>query len=189
MKLTSKQLILLFIVVAIIQVAIPMQLILKQENILKTGTPYKFKTKPIDPTDPFRGKFITLSYAIDRAQSEDSTWVKNQNIYVYLQKDSLNFAQVKKVSKQPNAYPEDYVKATIKYYNKKRKVVYFNLPFNRFYMEEFKAKPAEEIYTESTQETLNDVYTLVYVKEGEAVIDNVFINAIPIADYVEMKNK
>ena len=48
----------IFIVVAIAQLFIPTQMILNQETILKTGKPYRFKTQPVDPSDPFKGKYI-----------------------------------------------------------------------------------------------------------------------------------
>ncbi|MFE3848617.1 GDYXXLXY domain-containing protein [Flavobacterium sp. LB3P45] len=39
---------------------VPLQMIFNQENIINTGTKFKFQTVPLDPHDAFRGKYITL---------------------------------------------------------------------------------------------------------------------------------
>ena len=53
-------------------------------------------------------------------------------------------------------------------------------------MEESKAKPAEDAYRKAQRDTIpNNTYALVYIKEGKAVLENVIINEVPIADYVE----
>ena len=45
-----------FILVALVQLFVPAKMILDREDILDMGKEYKFKTEPIDPNDPFRGK-------------------------------------------------------------------------------------------------------------------------------------
>ncbi len=47
-------------------------------------------------------------------------------------------------------------------------------------MDEYKAPKAETVYRESTSDTANTTYALVKILKGEAVIENVFINNIPI---------
>lgn len=63
---------LIFVLVAALQLFIPAQMILKQETILKKGTAYKFKAQPVDPSDPFKGKYINLNYEIDSFKTNDS---------------------------------------------------------------------------------------------------------------------
>tara|TARA_R110002049_G_scaffold99113_3_gene241664 strand:+ start:5105 stop:5482 length:378 start_codon:yes stop_codon:yes gene_type:complete len=89
----------IFLLVAAIQLFIPAQMILNQETILKTGTAYKFKTQPVDPSDPFKGKYINLNYKIDSFKTNDSLWERNEPIYVYLITDSLGFAKIDTVSR------------------------------------------------------------------------------------------
>ena len=48
----------LFIIVVCAQLFVPSQMIFQQEDVLKTGTAFKFKTQPVDPSDPFKGKYI-----------------------------------------------------------------------------------------------------------------------------------
>ncbi|MGB6269556.1 MAG: GDYXXLXY domain-containing protein [Olleya sp.] len=176
----------IFIIVACIQLFVPSQMIINKEDTLSNGKAYKFKTRPVDPTDPFRGKYITLRFDINSSQTNDSTWVRDDKVYVYLDTDNLGFAKVKSVSKEQLNTHSDYVIAEVRWYNQRTDELNFNLPFNRFYMEESKAKPAEEAYREAQRDTLpNNTYALVYVKEGDAVLKDVLINEIPIGNYIE----
>jgi uncharacterized membrane-anchored protein len=181
-----KYLFILFVLVALVQLFVPLQMIFGQEDVLDSGTAYKFKTEPVDPSDPFRGKYITLRYAMNSAITKDSTWLRQDDVYVYIEEDSLGFAKLTQVSKTPLTIDKDYVMANVNWYDKNTKKLRFNLPFNRFYMEESKAKPAEDAYRKAQRDTIpNSTYALVYIKEGEAVLENVIINEVPIADYVE----
>lgn len=176
----------IFIIVALAQLFIPAKMILGQEDILDTGTAYKFKTQPVDPSDPFRGKYITLNYDMNSTQSNDTLWERKQDVYVYIKKDDFGFAELHDVSIEPLNIENDYVIAEVNWYNKKTKKLTFNLPFNRFYMEETKAKPAEDAYREAQRDSLpNNIYGLVYIKEGKAVLKDVMVNNVSIAKYVE----
>lgn len=178
---------LIFILIVIVQLFVPIKMIFDKEDILDTGTIYKFRTQPIDPNDPFRGKYITLNYEIDSFESRDTTWQRGEEVFVYLEKDESNFAQIKTVSRTILNSKNDYVKAKVSWYYKRDKVVNFDLEFDRYYMEEFKAKPAEDIYRQYNRrrDTMNQTYALVAVKNGEAVLKDVLINDKPIKDYIK----
>ncbi|WP_197077361.1 GDYXXLXY domain-containing protein [Lacinutrix sp. Hel_I_90] len=178
----------LFVALAITQLFVPVHMIFGEENVLNTGKAYKFKTAPVDPSDPYRGKYITLQYDINSITTNDSIWKRNEAIYVYIEEDSLGFAELVKVSKTPLAIENDYVIAEVNWYDDYVKKVNFQLPFNRFYMEESKAKPAELAFRKAQRDSLpNNVYALVFIKEGKAVLQDVFINDIPIAESAYLK--
>jgi len=175
----------IFIIVAVIQLFIPAQMIFNQENVLKTGTAYKFKTQPVDPSDPFKGKYIYLNYEVNQTKTKDTVWQRGDIAYVSIANDSLGFAKAIKASKEaPNT--GDYIETKVNWYTADTSDLRFTLPYTEFYMEESKAKPAEDVYRTAQRDSLlNNTYALIYVKDGDAVLDNVFINDIPIADYVE----
>lgn len=176
---------LIFILVAVLQLVIPTQMIFNQENIIETGKPYKFKTQPVDPSDPFKGKYIHLNYEADSFATTDSVWTRSEEVFVSIANDSLNFAKVINVTRQKPTNG-DYVKAKVDWYSKYDKQLNFTFPFNEFYMNETKAYDAEIAHTKAQNDSKpNNTYALVYVRDGETVLDNVFINDIPIADYVE----
>lgn len=175
----------LFVILAVAQIAVPAQMIFNRENILKSGTAYKFKTQPVDPSDPFKGKYIFLNYDLDRIKMEDKNWKRNQDIYISIANDSLGFVKAVSVSLEKPSSGE-FVAAKVDWYSTYDNALQFTFPFNEFYMEESKAYNAEVAHRDAQRDSLpNNTYALVYIKNGEAVLDNVFINDIPIAKYVE----
>ncbi len=173
-----------FMVIALIQIFIPSQMIWQQEDVLTSGKAYKFKTRPIDPSDPFRGKYITLDYDMNSFAIADSSFVYGDKILIYIEKDSTGFAKAIQVSKKPLANDRDYVVAKVT--DNYNEVVNFELPFDRFYMEESKAKDAERAYIHKNTDSLKEnVYALVHVKDGRSVLKDVIIDGISIQDYVE----
>ncbi|MGC1631570.1 MAG: GDYXXLXY domain-containing protein [Gelidibacter sp.] len=175
----------IFVGVVLVQLFVPARMIFDQENTIARGTAYKFRTQPVDPSDPFKGKYIYLNYDISFAATNDTTWVTNAPIYIKIKTDSLGFAMVKEVFKdEPKV--GDYLKTKVTWYDHYEKNVGFSFPFNEFYMNETKAYNAELAHAEAQRDSLpNNTYALVYILNGKAVLDNVFINDIPIADYVE----
>ncbi|WP_299443417.1 GDYXXLXY domain-containing protein [uncultured Aquimarina sp.] len=174
----------LFILVALAQIFVPIRMIVGSENAIMSGVAYKFKTRPIDPTDPFRGKYITLQYEMNHFNTKDSTYVVGEEIYIYLKNDTEGFAEVSQISKTPLEIEADYVTARVTYYYKGK--VNFQLPFNTFYMEETKAYDAELAYAKAIRDSIaNNVYALVYVKDDQVVLKDVLIDDIPIQEYVE----
>ncbi|WP_431137304.1 GDYXXLXY domain-containing protein [Psychroserpens mesophilus] len=175
----------LFIILAIAQISIPAQMIYHRETILKEGKAFKFKTEPIDPADPFKGKYIHLNYELNSFKTDSIIWKPEQDMYISISNDSLGFAKANTVHKQ---IPKqgDFVLAKVNWYNSNTKEVRFTFPFNEFYMEENKAYDAEIAHRDAQRDSLpNNTYAVVYIKEGQAVLNNVFINDIPIAEYVE----
>lgn len=174
-----------FVIIALLQLAVPAKMILDKENILSLGAPYKFRTAPIDPSDPFRGKYITLSFDANEFEvPNDTSWRTNDVVYVHLGKDKEGFAKIKDITRQPPADGNvDYVKARIRYaYDDKVTIEY---SFNHYYMEETKAYDAEVAYRDSRLDTAQVVYALVNVRKGEAVLKDVMINDTSISDFVE----
>ena len=180
-----KHIFILFILVAIAQIAVPAQMIFGRESILKSGTAFKFKTEPIDPSDPFKGKYIILSYDVDNVKTDDKDWQRQQGVYISIANDSLGFVKAISASIETPKVG-DFVKANVNWYSERDSILRFSLPFNEFYMEETKAYDAELAHRKAQRDSLpNNTYALVYIKNGDAVLDNVFINEIPIATFVE----
>jgi len=170
---------------AVIQLAVPAKLILDKEHVLTMGTPYKFRTAPIDPSDPFRGKYITLSFDANEFEiPNDSSWKSDDVVYVHLGTDAEGFARITDITKQPPADGNiDYVQAKIRYvYDYKVTIEY---SFNKYFMEESKAQDAENMYRSTNRDETQVVYALVNVKDGEAVLQDVMINEVSIKDLVE----
>lgn len=190
-----------FILVVIAQLIVPIQMINIQEDVLTTGKILKFKTAPIDPYDAFRGKFIYLNFANDRipVSIETRKLKYNDEIFVTF-RDSAGYALPVSASKTEPASTSEYIKAKVDYVDNRailkfnsavnrrnRLFVYFDYPFNRFYMNEDKAPEAEKAYTAASRNLKENVYAEVAIKNGIGVVKEVFIDGIPIKDYVKNK--
>lgn len=179
----------LFIIVVIAQLFVPSQMIFNRESIIETGKVYKFKTQPVDPSDPFRGKYINLNYDMRSFITTDTLWERQDKVYIYLDTDSLGFAKVNNVSRMPLNLTKDYIVGEVWWYNKREQKLNFNLPFDRYYMEETKAYDAEVAVRNNQRDSIkNNTYALVFIKNGEAVLNDVIIDDISIKDYVEKED-
>lgn len=179
----TKYLFIAFIIVAIVQLSVPFKMIYDSEITEKNGTVYRFKTAPIDPTDPFRGKYIALNYELNSFITKDTTWTAGQEVYLLLDTDKDGFAKVKGISRKRPDSGTDYINTSIMH-NFKGKLM-FDLPFDVFYMEESKALEAETGYAEySRRRDAKPAYALVAVLNGNAVLKDVIVDDIPIREYV-----
>ena len=176
-----------FILTCLAQLFIPANMILDREDVLKTGTEYKFRTAPIDPNDPFRGKYIVLSFQENTFPVNDQyDWTMNDPVFVEFTTDANGFAKIKNVAKTPPK-TSDYLHSTIAYIDQSNDQyqLVINYPFDRFYMEESKALPAEEAYREAALDSTQVAYALVHLKNGTAVLKDVMIDGKSIKDLVE----
>jgi len=187
----KKLIIVVFILVAMVQLYVPAKMILDREDVLATGKEFKFKMEPIDPNDPFRGKYITLRYKEDRIQLQsENVWQRNEAVYVLLSTDKDGYATIRSVSKVKPAGNLDFVKAKVDFFtNDDNKNLIIEYPFDRFYMEESKAPAAEKVYNESLRDTTQVAYALVNIKKGDAVLKDVLINGISLQEIVKINNE
>lgn len=180
----------LFIVMCLVQWYVPAKMIVDQEAVLKEGKVYKFKTAPVDPADPFRGKYIILSFEENRFHVRDyNEWLNVHDVYVSLT-DSAGFARIHDIS-LTEPQDADYVKARVNYVTSYEPYTLFiEYPFERFYLEESKASEAEKIYWESQRNDSTQVtYAEVSVRNGEAALTDVKINDRSIVDIVTEINQ
>lgn len=177
----------IFLIVAAAQLFVPAQMILNREDVLKTGMVFKFKTRPIDPEDPFRGKYISLGFEATSYNTMDSIWERNQKVYAYLDIDSLGFAKIDKVSRELLIDDDkDFLEVKVNRYDNYSNKLNIEYPFNRYYMEETKAYDAEVAVRENLRDSvLTNVYALVHIKNGVSVLKDVIINDMSIKDYVK----
>lgn len=185
----TKNILIAFALTALAQLAIPLKMVYDSEMTEREGKEYKFRTAPIDPTDPFRGKYITLSYDIDAVPTKDTTWVRNEKIHVSLGTDANGFARIKAVSRtQPET--GDYISTKVRHYYPHQDL-HIALPFDRYYMEESKAYDAEVAYRDynSNDKNAKPAYAVVAIRDGNAVLKDVVIDGIPIKDYVVQNRK
>ena len=57
-----KIVIIAFVLLALIQWVLPARMIWEREEVLQIGKEFKFIVEPIDPEDPFKGRYINLNF-------------------------------------------------------------------------------------------------------------------------------
>ncbi len=61
--MNNKKIILIsFALLVLLQIWTPAAMIWNREDVLRSGKAFKFRSAPVDPNDPFRGKYIILSF-------------------------------------------------------------------------------------------------------------------------------
>ncbi|MCY7409645.1 MAG: GDYXXLXY domain-containing protein [Chitinophagales bacterium] len=180
------------LIVAVAQLFVPSKMIMDHESILVKGNEFKFKTEPIDPADPFRGKYIRLNFeATEFNVGKEADWESRETVYVILENDEKGFAKIINVAKEIPAVEMQYVKATVSYLSQEDSVntLWIKYPFDKFYMEESKAPDAETVYREAAIDTNQVAYAVVRVLNGEAVLSDVMIDGKSIKAVVDALNQ
>lgn len=184
----------LFALMVAVQLAVPFSMIYQHERVVLDGTPFKFKAALVDPYDPFRGKYVTLNFEENSFRMDTlQTWLHKdghykKNGYITLTKDEEGFATIKNLSEQPPKDDNHYIKVEFSVTSIGDSIdVFVYYPFSRFYMEENAAPKAETIYNEAVRDTSKSVHALVMVKQGKAVISDVFINDVSFRQLVDDK--
>jgi len=183
----TKNILIAFAITALAQLFMPVKMIYDCEMTAKEGTEYKFKAEPIDPNDPFRGKYITLSFSMQNLSTKDTTWQAGETLYITLANDKDGFAKPAASSRNQPEGNVDYIHSKVLYRHSNGDLN-IELPFDRYYMEESKAAAAETAYAEyANLKNYKPVYAIVAVKDGNAVLKDVVIDGMPIKEYVEKK--
>ena len=140
----KKFLLTFLIIAAIVQLFVPTYMIWDRFDVLTTGQEVKIKVNPIDPYDAFRGRYVALRYRLGE--------INRNGKYGVLKVDDDGFATVEMTVDEK---PTEGIYLTSNNDN------YFNVPFDRYYMEENMAPKAEKMVNSS-----DDVYIVVRVKNG-----------------------
>lgn len=179
----KKLLILAFAVVALAQWAAPLSMIWKNEQVLKKGKVFRFLTEPVDPADPLRGRYVSLSFSADTFRTSNTSFTGGIEAYAEIQIDAKGYAYIKALYHSAPDNTSDYVKVIVSYYSAHDQNVYVNFPFEEFYMDEYKAPEAESLYFKSNSDSTANTYALVHIYKGKAVTSDLVINGKSVHDY------
>lgn len=183
----------IFILISLVQLGVPIYLIANRERVLRTGTEFHFKTRPVDPSDAFRGRYISLGFDFQESAASviakrykvkgkiPSDILKTVTCYAAVTKDSDGFAVLDAVHDAPPR-EGDYVRITA---DVRWGSVFVHLPFNRFYMDEFDAPRAEKAYGRITRKKAQTTHAVVFIHSGETVLSDVVLDGLPIREYLK----
>lgn len=101
-----------------------------------------------------------------------------------LEEDDDGYVEIRSISNHVPVEGNNYLRVQVDWIAKPENIVGIRYPFDRFYMEEFKAPAAEKVYRESRADTTQITYAEISIYQGEAVIKDVKINGKSIKDIV-----
>ncbi|MFA7230809.1 MAG: GDYXXLXY domain-containing protein [Victivallaceae bacterium] len=167
----------LFFIMALVMLAVPLYMIMRAENIFNKGNVFTFKAAPVDPYDPFRGRYVSIRVEPDYVQTAGQVDFKaGDELFATVKTGTDGMAFWADLNRTP---PDegDYVRVKFKYNTEGKS--YIQPPFDRFYMNEKLAPEAEKTVRLNSNCTIK-----VRILNGKAVIENVYIGDVSLRDYV-----
>jgi uncharacterized membrane-anchored protein len=179
MKRTSWPFMLLALAV-VLQWAVPATLALRSELTLRDGTRYYLRTAPVDPADPFRGRYVTLSFAGAQAAVASADGLRHgDRVYVPIRTGGDRYAVFGTASRAPPA-DGDYLVAQVDSFVAPGTVT-LRLPFDRYYLDERAAPAAERAYRDANRrDSTHEAYVSIRVRDGHAALEELFIDNVPV---------
>ena len=171
----------LFLLLVIMQLYVPASVVFNQERIHLSGTRYKMQLAPIDPNDPFRGKYIILSFRENTARlPSEGKFESGAPVYVVMKPGRNDFLEIETISHefQATKSPRVCIKARIRSIIETDgyKEAQLDYPFTRFYVEESKASDIEERYMKAAGDTNAISYGLISVYNENVAVKDIIIN-------------
>lgn len=170
-----------FFLFAAVILAVPLFLLFRSENILENGHLHKLRLQGYDPFDPFRGKYLRLNY--DAVIPCDSTLDKGDEAYVLFREDSLGFSYFAFAQAQQPDH-DDYMTAEVLYVRDGMAEIKLD-NLRKFFINEDLASEAEQVIETYSREKPDDIYVAIRVLNGEARIDNIFVEEKPLNTFLD----
>ncbi len=171
-----------FVVVAVAQLAVAGGAIIRSELALRTGEIFRFRIQPVDPVDAFRGRYVAIRFALDRAPAPDDLELRHKQwVFVPLQVDRDGFAEFGPATldrpasgaylrlRSGGVYPDE----------EGQRRAWVMMPFNRYYMDENLAPEAERAVWGGPRGQREALVT-VRVRNGIGVLEELYIDEVPI---------
>jgi len=172
-----------------LQLAVPLAMIWKSEHVIKGETVY-FLSRPVDPFDAFRGRFVTLSITDTATWTDEtpepSSALSGKKIWVRFIKDKDDMMKAVEARRTKTDAEGIWLRIPLSGHVYNGKSVNLELPFNRFYMEEKSAIEADKLLAGGRGRN-HKIVTAVRVLDGEAVLTDVLVDGQPIREFVKAK--
>lgn len=175
----TKTALLVFALVALVQLMAPAYMAWRWEDVLITGQRFEWATAPVDPYDALRGRYVDLQFKETSGPVlGDDVIEPGQTVYALIEVGREGRAFVSGVTA---ARPQQgaYVESRVHYV--KDNIVHLGLPFKRYYLREDLAPAAEAAYRKHAEK---EGIALVRVKDGYAVVEELLIQGLPLPEYL-----
>lgn len=177
------------LLMCLVQWAVPATLIQRNQTTLSEGTGYRFRTAPVDPIDPFRGRYVALDFTaalIEVPSAQD--YQPDTRMYAPIEVGDDGYAQLLPPRAQPPA-SGDYLVVRVGWLHDGTQLR-VQLPFDRYYMDEDLAPEAERLYRDGSlrsptgeeDDPRRPAYVMVRVRGASAVIEELYIDDLPVRE-------
>jgi uncharacterized membrane-anchored protein len=167
----------IFFAAVVAQFAFPIVSIVGMNDVLLTGAEFRIKTRLVDPSDPFRGRYVAIGVEVDVPETLQYDDVGEGDLYVRLVEGSDGFGEAAEITRIPISGYGALKLRNIRYVGSA-----LRLPFDRYYMQETAAPKAEAAYNQERR----DAYVTLRIKNGVGVVSGLYIDDIRIEDYIIM---
>ena len=177
---------LLLALVLLAQWAICGGMIGSRQLTLAEGHAYRFRTAPVDPYDPFQGRYVQLELDENPvAKPAELVLDRGQAVYVgVVARADDGFARFDRLSLTPPA-TGDYIRATVQYASQDS--VRLELPFDRYYANEKLAPAIEQAYRAHSRRAKRDASIVVKIRGGQAVLEELYIGGLPVREFLRQQ--
>lgn len=158
----------------------------RSNDTIQEGTLYKFRLEGYDPHDLFRGEYLRIQFKEDKVQvSTEETFPKGEPAYVTFENDVEGFAHPIALSKKVSESSLKVCVMTGEFLpDSTRKLLRIYYPFNKFWMNQEDCPIAERIINRALNNN-QDVYALVYIKDGEGALTDIEVDGVDIKTLVQ----
>lgn len=166
---------LLWLLLGCLMIAVPLAMIARKEHTLRAGQTLKFRLAPIDPSDPFRGRYMTLSFDVERGHyaippGEESEYSDEGRAFARLGTDAEGFAKVEQILTSSPTDGSPWLTVIVH-----RRQGRIEMPFKRFYLNEEKAQAVENearewLAADRQAGRPGSVHAVVRLHQGEGVV-------------------
>jgi hypothetical protein len=171
-----------FTALCLAQLAVPASMIARYELALARGAVFKVRGAPVDPVDPFRGRYVVFRLAFEPVELDTSF---AGPVWVELEEGPDGFARAGTVSKtrparghyvQAQAIPLEWGAGPVR--------TRVELPQDRYYLEESKAPRAEVAARAQSRPALRNTWVTLRVRQGVGAVERFWIDGVPVEEYL-----
>ncbi|HRP02739.1 MAG TPA: GDYXXLXY domain-containing protein [Candidatus Kapabacteria bacterium] len=173
----DKRLLLIFIITTTFQFAIALYLIIDSELVLSNGQEIKLRLKPVDPIDIFRGHYFQLNIESAVKIENIDNWKVGDKCFAIFDEDSLGFYKLKSISELEPSKNKVYLSSKIMWIIQSDSMATLQLPINKFYIEESKAKQLESEISGIPSDSLK-AYIITNYNNGKITVKDLIINKL-----------
>ncbi len=162
---------------------VPISMVKQYETVLDEGMEIKLQTRPVDPYDLFRGRYVYLTFLEESAEVDTAlNWEGVQDVYIQFEEGEGGFSQIKAITQTP-PLDTDFLRAEVSYLSGTE--LFVTYPFTTYYMEESKAPVAEQRFNEASRDTTKQTHAEVRILDGNGLLVDVYIDGISLRKLAE----